>query len=463
MVDSSSISLRPDFLFAGQEARDRTALAGRLAEQFRIVNEPVLQSVGVEVRTGYDGSDVCLEVKCGTTVGAVPLRSPTSGQPELGLVIRPRYEWAGLGVMLGEMGWKVLPSPLPLPNLPRSERKVPPWVLSAIVLGRLEALLTRLQRRFDMTRSIRTAPYGQVDWQAYAVRHIGVGQFAEVPCCHPELELDRHLRGAIHFALRQHHASLDSQRHAGPFVAGLLQWAEQLLQQVRAITPRIPTDIQLRAWRHGRLRSDVLHDGLDAIVWTIDERGLAGLCDLHGLPWSMSMETFFEAWVERLLEVVTRHLGGIMRTGRQRQTVIPIDWDPPFTGSQRFLLPDLVIETPTGLIVVDAKYKDHWEELAVHRWGDLEETVRDRHRIDLLQVIAYGSPFDAQRLTLCLLYPCRLTTWQSLRARGRVVHCGSLGLGSRSLQLVLAAVPMDGQLTDVVEMLVETLRPLGTH
>jgi hypothetical protein len=35
-----------------------------------------------------------------------------------------------------------------------------------------------------------------------------------------------------------------------------------------------------------------------------------GLSDLQGPPWIMSMEEFFEAWVEMTFEQVTRHAGG---------------------------------------------------------------------------------------------------------------------------------------------------------
>jgi hypothetical protein len=451
--DSSTTLLPTDFLLRGQAARDPAALAARLGEQFRLQNREVLDLVGVSVQTRFDGTHVGLEVTSGTTVGAIPLQSPTSGRAELGLVIRPRYDWLGLGAMLGQMGWKVLPAPLALSNLPRSERRVPPWVLSAIVLGRIQALLGSMQRRFEMTESIRPAPHGHVDWQRYACRHITRGQFTQVPCQHPELGADLPLQGAIHFTLRRHLASLESQRQAGSFVLSLILWCGRLVDEVRTAPPRVPTDLQMRAWKQGRLRSSILEEGLDAIAWTVDERGLAGLCDLHGLPWSLSMETFFEAWVESVVQQVARRIGGVVRSGRQRQTQVPILWDPPYQGSQRFLLPDLRIESASGVIIVDAKYKDHWEELAVTRWGEWEERIRERHRSDLLQILAYTSVLDSSRLAACLVYPCRRSTWESLHERGRLFHRGTVGLDSRTVQLLLTAVPMDAQADVAVDLL----------
>ena len=44
----------------------------------------------------------------GGQVGALP----TSGRPDYGLVIKPRFGWQGIGLMLGSMGWKVITIPL---------------------------------------------------------------------------------------------------------------------------------------------------------------------------------------------------------------------------------------------------------------------------------------------------------------------------------------------------------------
>jgi hypothetical protein len=48
---------------------------------------------------------------------------------------------------------------------------------------------------------------------------------------------------------------------------------------------------------------------LEAIDWTAEERGLAGLSDLEGIPWTMPMEQFFEAWVETVMRSVARQMG----------------------------------------------------------------------------------------------------------------------------------------------------------
>lgn len=115
------------------------------------------------------------------------------------------------------------------------------------------------------------------------------------------------------------------------------------------------------------------------VSWTVEDRGLAGLGDLQGLPWVLPMDRFFEAWVETVAHQLARGIGGILKRGRQRETLTPLSWSPPYLGSQRYLLPDLVLEQEQETIIIDAKYKNHWEELNRESWAGLEKELRERH------------------------------------------------------------------------------------
>lgn len=176
--------------------------------------------------------------------------------------------------------------------------------------------------------------------------------------------------------------------------------------------------------------------------WTIDERGLAGLGDLQGLPWILSMSLFFEAWVETIVNHLASRTGGIIKTGRRRETVTPLSWSPPYLGSQRYLLPDIILEREDETIIFDAKYKNHWEELSRDGWFGIDKELQESHRADLLQVLAYSTVSASKRVVCCLAYPCHAHTWYSLLRRNRPFHKASVRAGTRRVDLVLTAVPM---------------------
>ncbi|MGI6307163.1 MAG: 5-methylcytosine restriction system specificity protein McrC [Dethiobacteria bacterium] len=442
LEDHGQLKIPAVMLVRGDVPRNAQGLSARLAHQFLNQNLGILRDFEIKGDVQFDGSAVYIQLHAGGQVGALPLLSPTSGRPDYGLVIKPRFGWQGIGPMLGSMGWKVIPIPLRLPLLPRSDRKIPPWVLSTTILLRLQKLLESLDRSFEFTEDDLTAPRGQVNWTRYATTNIPRAGFMNVPCRFPDLKDDRDLKGAIHYTLRKQLSSLQSQRTAGVIVLQLISLCQSLLEKVRDVPTIMPTQHTINRWLHGNLSTEIFRKGIQAVEWTVEDRGLAGLGDLQGLPWVLPMDQFFEAWVETVAGQLAKSTGGILKRGRHRETLTPLSWSPPYLGSQRYLLPDLILEREGETIIIDAKYKNHWEELNRESWAGLEKELQEQHREDLLQVLAYSTASESKRVVCCLVYPCRERTWHSLLKRQRLFHKASVRAGSRRVELILTAVPM---------------------
>src|SRR5581483_1963940 len=168
----------------------------------------------------------------------------------------------------------------------------------------------------------------------------------------------------------------------------------------------------------------------------------AGTSDLEGLPWTMPMDAFFEAWVETVMESVARNTGATLRTGRKHETTCPINWSPAYQGSQKSLVPDLWLEWETTTLIADAKYKRHFEELQRTSWHALEAHLREEHRNDLLQVLAYGNLARTQHVVTCLAFACSPDNWKRLLERKRLFHKAQINVGARDIHLWLTAIPM---------------------
>jgi hypothetical protein len=418
------------------------ARAARLTEQFITQNRALLSLLDVRISRDYDGSDLHLIVQAGSAVGAIPLVSPTTARPDYGIVVQPRFPWAGIGPMLAEMGWRISPTPLRLPLLRRSERRVPVWVLSFMILARLKILLDSLDRRFELTTETRQAPHGAVHWGEYATKSLSYGKFLSIPCTFPDLHDDRLVKGAVRHTVERQLRALETQKEHGAFVHRLIEFGQHLLRRVQTVPPYVPSSTILSGWLQRPMKRESFVDGLQAIEWTINERGLAGLSDLEGIPWTLPMNEFFEAWVETAFRIVAQRTSGQIRVGRKRETVHPVNWEPPYLGSQKSLVPDVWLEWESATLIVDAKYKRHWEELQFRSWMNIEEELREQHRNDLLQVLAYANLARTLNTIACLVYPCSPQSWISLRERGRLIHRAELGVGTRTVQLWLTAIPM---------------------
>ena len=171
-IDSDEKRINAINLIRGDQPRDPEVLATRLANQFVDQNQGIFSSFDIKVENSFDGKNSWIVFKTGVKAGAFPLISPSSGKAEYGMVIKPRFEWIGVGNMLASMGWRVVPQLLNLPLLPGTERKIPPWVLSSVILTRIQKMLDQLERRFELIHSIQQAPKGTVNWNDYATRRI---------------------------------------------------------------------------------------------------------------------------------------------------------------------------------------------------------------------------------------------------------------------------------------------------
>jgi hypothetical protein len=181
------------------------------------------------------------------------------------------------------------------------------------------------------------------------------------------------------------------------------------------------------------LQSGWLAAAYEATGWVADERGLGGEQSLDGLPWSLRADALWEAWVEAILEDFARRVGAELASGRRGETRRVIAWQArPRTLSH--LVPDFVVVRPEHHVFVDAKYKPHLLDVRRLGWEGVSAEVRDAHRADVHQALAYAGLSGAPAVDTVLAYPV---------ASGgpALFSAADLPVGARRSRLVLAGLP----------------------
>lgn len=427
-------------------------LSQRRSDDFLRMNHGLLRDFGVSGQVASAQGDIGLWLQTDTHIGALPLLSPATAKPDLGLVLEPRFSWRSAGDMLAGTGFRITPEILPIQRMvSHSDRMIPPWVLSATVLMRVAALLRQAQRRFEQHEAVVSAPKGQVQWGRYINDSIARGHWLAVPCRFPDLLPDAQLGGALHWTVLRHQDALRTQLGQHPVVLQLLKQCEQMLYGLRVFSPQRPAV----GWQPvaNSVMAEVFRRGLEAIHWTVDERGLGGTSDLAGLPWRLDMAPFFEAWVEAIAEHTARQFGATLTSGRRQETSVRLHWQPTRFGTQRALIPDLVLQRPGITVVIDAKYKRHAQLAAYGRYGAGDHDWQAQHRDDLLQCLAYTSLFDTPRVVACLAYPTPDDRWARHHQEGRALTKATVRHGLRQVEVALLSVPMSGDVAAAAALL----------
>lgn len=245
-------------------------------------------------------------------------------------------------------------------------------------------------------------------------------------------------------------------------IAGhLAQRAQALLFDLQHTPARAPDHRSLSLLlRSSGLPSEVLSQGLEALGWIADQRGLAGRSQSDGLAWALPMHAVFERWVKHVVRTWARGFGGEVRSRRTNQTSVSIQWLRPGHGSLTGLIPDLLVRHGPRVYVIDAKYKGHFQELGETRWLALAEALRENHRHDVHQILAYAALFEAAEITSVRVYPLHRATWQRLAPTGRAVAKARISTAGRPVTLALVALPMAVPDDDSLLPLVGTLEDL---
>ncbi len=401
------------------------AQGDRWIDPFMAANRPALQRLGLTPEVHSSGG-LHMLLRPSGRIGAIPLVAPASRRVAAGILVTPRFRWSALGEVLSGVSFSVAPTLGGGALVPGSAREVPSWLIAGPVVRRLEALLARRRSTFMPRTENRATPRGRVNWGAWARRQVPVGQWTSLPCEFSDLADDPDLMAAVRWTL--------------------LRLVDDLSPHATSIPGRLLTE-RVRALQHGigegphRRPSNAIApafdasvaDALEAMGWVADERGLGGARALDGLAWDLEVADVWEAWVRSFASALAPQLGlrqpGLVEARRQ------LHWEGA-VASMGSLAPDVGLIGDHRAVWIDAKYKAHLSLLARHGWRGTTELVREAHRADLHQALAYAALVDVDRVDTVLLYP---HLGQGDGAPPSAV--ATVASGRRRVRLVLGAVP----------------------
>ena len=184
--------------------------------------------------------------------------------------------------------------------VPGSAHDVPTWLIAGPVVKRLEVLAARRRRTFVSQRETRSAPRGRVDWVTWSTRHAPIGRWMALPCESSDLQDDPNLMAAMRWTLAR--VSDDLRPHASSTAGRNLLDRVRRLQQDIGDGPRRRPTAELSG---GRERFVI--DGIEAMQWIANKRGLGGPGGLDGLPWDLEVADVWEAWVRSFVDSLRRN------------------------------------------------------------------------------------------------------------------------------------------------------------
>lgn len=414
-----------------------------VANNFLNVNKKSFDALEISSSISFNNDQVSINLRSNGVIGAVPLFSSETRKTIGGIIVEPKFGWNDIGPLLNLIGWTAAPQLLSFPMIPGSAKEIPPWVLAGPIIERIGILLNNINRGFSFVHEFRESPRGKILWQEYISKSYIYGNFNKIPCQFPDLNQNDMLRSYIKWGLEEVKKSLLNVQGYDATTINLISKVDSLINTLRNVSIRIPSSNSLNEIiRDNSIPSTQFLNGLQALTWIREERGLAGQREPDGLAWKMQMSDLFEKWVEAVFTLWARNFGGVITTSRKDTSRVAIHWENQSLKSLSNLVPDIVIETPDTVYIIDAKYKKLYEELDDQKWRELSHELQEEHRHDLHQILAYASLFNKPRIVSILAYPLTDDTYTRLSNRSRLLNRAHISIQNKTLELGIFGLPL---------------------
>jgi hypothetical protein len=407
------------------QSREIGVVGDRWIESFLEANRHLLKRLDVRPEVRVDPLPRVF-LYPGARVGAIPLLSPSTRKAVAGLLIEPRMRWSALGDVFSGIGFSVEPFLGGAPLVPGSAREVPPWLLASPVIKRIAGMLKYRRRGFIVREEYKQSPRGRVDWLKWGQKDVPHGHWAEFPCRYSDPDDDPVIMAAIRWTLNRLGEELSTMEWSPP--------ARMLIKRTVELQMMIGPGIARRpspSWAPVAA-SEWVSLAVEAMNWVAEERGLGGSRTLDGLAWDLSIDAVWEAWVSAFASDLSRILGLVASPyGNVRRF---LHWRGAFE-SMGSLAPDVELRGNSRTIWIDAKYKMHFDMMKRRGWKGISEEIREMHRADIHQALAYGAIGESEQVDTILVYP------EIGDEKGGAFTQTWLVTGRRRLRLILASLP----------------------
>jgi hypothetical protein len=366
-------------------------IIGQYLQKFVSYNLKLFDFIGVLPTVVGTDKNTSLVFRSSAYIGSIPLRSSDTGKQIGDFVVMPRFSGSNrfedyieiLNLLGGDISPQIIDS-LPLASGCNFR---PPMYLEAIkFIASLEKLIKTPWRKFDNAERLMSQPLGQVNWNKYIKNEYKVERRQTYPVrknilseFHQEYSQLRHVFDICYKEL----LSQSTPQRIKNTVKSRLAFIEEKLYLHK---PVILNSIPIKS-------SDTL------VIKSCKEQAnkILEFNFVDSTAWRVDFAEVFEKFVQYIFKEIEKDIGGSFLSNYKiyasgKQSLYP--W------MLKYIEPDAVYRKNDFVIFIDAKYKSN-----LYNKNSNSESLKEDHRRDLHQIMAYSSFSEASCKYGVLCYP----------------------------------------------------------
>ena len=380
---------------------DKRYLEGDI-QRFITLNRKMFDFLGVEVRSSGTGSELSLQFISGQAIGAVPVRMPYDGIARKDFQVIPRFSsgpdsFSELTQLLERLDYSVVPEYSYEDKLVNPVQLRPAIYYEAAKYTDLFDEVCRYRWvKFDSASRVHDYPKSGTDWNRYSLLSFDPNKTLEFRSKDNILSTGHYEWRQLTYVFGLAGDILTRNGVPGQIKYRYSEKIRKLTRETASVRPLKTASVQLRATDPPCVKA--LKEQANLIL-----SGNTIVCP----AWRIDMAELFERYVQYIVGLSVKDLAGsVHRNTKIRGSGSHACW------GLKYLEPDIMIRLQDRSYMADAKYKAHYYAMSQN-----SDILKETHRADLHQLLAYCSFLPEKDKTGILFYPAGVSGYRKTEYR----------------------------------------------
>ena len=351
-------------------------IIGQYLQKFINYNSDQFKFLGVQPYIIGSDQKTALTFRTSCFIGSIPLRASDTGKQIGDFVVMPRFtsgdRFEDYIEILNLLGTEISPEVLDSLPLASGRNFRPPLYLEAVkYISALEILVAKVWRKFDNEEIISKQPSGQINWNKYINNEFKIENRLKFPVRKNILSEFHSEYAEVRYVFdlcKNELLSSNTPQRIKISLQSRLNFLEEKLYEHK---PKATNDIVIRA-------SD------SPVIKNCKEQAnkILKFKLVDSTAWRVDFSDVFEKFIQYIFKEVANETSGRLFSNfkfRSRTTKY-------YSWELKHIEPDAIFEKGDLLIFIDAKYKSN-----LYNKFDQSEILKNEHRHDLHQIMAYSS------------------------------------------------------------------------
>jgi hypothetical protein len=351
-------------------------IIGQYLQKFIDYNSDQFKFLGVNPFIIGTDQNTSIAFRSSSFIGSIPLRASDTGKQIGDFVVMPRFigrdRFEDYIEILNLLGTEISPEAIDSLPLASGKNFRPPLYLEAVkFIASLEKLAMRSWRKFDNIEKVSNQPIGQINW---------------TKCINQEYKVEKRLKfPARSNVLSEFHSEYAEIRYVFDICKSELLSANTPQRIKNTLRNRL-SFLEERFYHHKPKTTNKISirfsDSPNVKACKLQANKILNYKLIDSTAWRVDFSDVFEKFIQYIFKEVAKETGGRLYSNFKFHSRT----SKHFSWELKHVEPDAIYQKENYLVFIDAKYKSN-----LYNKFDQSETLKEDHRHDLHQIMAYSS------------------------------------------------------------------------